>query len=109
MHFPKLLVVTEFPPNAPTLNVQCLKGFPSDRIYWWSCTPETTGIYGQRYAKHFYCPLPRRLIPTRRWTRLKSVLLELLWLPFSCRHLQRTVQSVKPDQLWLNLYGWAIG
>jgi len=50
LSFPKLLVVAAFPPNAPTLNIQCLKGYPPERIYWWSYLPEITAVYGQKYA-----------------------------------------------------------
>ncbi len=108
MHFPKLLVVAEFPPNAPTLNVQCLKGFPAEQIYWWSCMPETTSIYGQKYSQHFYCRLPRRLLGRRRLPRLKAWFVENFWVPYAARHLRRTLATVKPDRVWLNLYGWAI-
>src|SRR5260370_337955 len=108
MHFPKLLVITEFPPNSPTLNVQCLKGFPADQISWWSCTPETTSVYGQKYSRHFYCRLPRRLMGRHRLTRLKCLLIEALWTPYACQHLKRTVAAVRPAQIWLNLYGWPI-
>jgi hypothetical protein len=106
MHFPKLLVVTEFPPNSPTLTVQCLKGFPTDRIYWWSCTPEITSIYGQRYVRHYRCRLPEILTRPQRYPRLKALLVEQLWLPYAGRHLRKTLEHVSPTQLWLNLYGW---
>jgi hypothetical protein len=106
MHFPKLLVVTEFPPNSPTLTVQCLKGFPTDHIYWWSCTPEITSVYGQRYVRHYRCPLPGILTRPQRYPRLKALLVEQLWLPYASRHLRTTFEQVKPAQVWLNLYGW---
>ena len=91
MHFPKLLVVAEFPPNAPTLNVQSLKGFPADKIHWWSCLPETTTVYGQKYARHYYCRLPQRLMGRHRLPRLKALLVEKLWVPYAARHLRDTV------------------
>ena len=108
MHFPKLLVVTEFPPNAPTLNIQALKGFPADRIHWWSCEREYTSVYGQKYARMYRCWLPYRLIARRRVPRLRSMIVEKLWVPYAARHLRSTLAEAKPDQLWLNLYGWPI-
>lgn len=106
MHFPKLLVVTEFPPNSPTLMVQCLRGFPPSHIHWWSYIPESTRVYGQGYAHHYRCWIPEILTRPRRYPRVKALVTEHLWLPFAARHLQRTVESVRPTQLWVNLYGW---
>src|SRR5690349_4932305 len=98
MHFPKLLVVTEFPPNSPTLMIQALKGFPAECIHWWSCEPEFTSVYGQKYAHHYHCWLPYRLVARGRMPRLKSLIVENLWVPFAARHLRNTLATVSPDQ-----------
>jgi len=109
LSFPKLLVVAAFPPNAPTLNIQCLKGYPPERIYWWSYLPEITAVYGQKYARHFHCSLPMRLMPQLRFNRIKCGLLDALWMPYARRHLLRTLHEVQPEQVWANIYGYAIG
>jgi len=47
----KLLVTTEFPPNAagggPAVVHQMLKGYPGD-ISWWRCGPERDQHFGQQ-------------------------------------------------------------
>jgi hypothetical protein len=110
MDFPRLLVVTEFPPNStPPLTIQCLKGYPPEQIYWWSCKPETSIFLGQEYARHFHARLQPRLLPHQRFAAVKSGLLERFWMPLATWHLQKIVNQVRPQQIWANLYGWAIG
>src|SRR6266478_7083490 len=72
--FPRLLIIAEFPPNSggggAALARQLLKDYPSEQIYWWSCRPELRGSLGQRVKQHFYCPVPPKLYPHRKFTRL---------------------------------------
>jgi glycosyltransferase involved in cell wall biosynthesis len=87
---------------------QLLAGFPSRQIYWWSCRPASAADLPLHARQHFYYPTPSRLFPHRKFTRLKSWLLETLWAPRAAAHLRAVVAEVRPDQLWLVLHGWGI-
>src|SRR5206468_1997547 len=111
-HFPSLLVVTEFPPNATdgggALARQMLKHYPPERIWWWSCFPDRGRTFGQSVHQHFCFQLPARLYPNRRLLGLKAWILSKAWVPLATRHLQKTVAQVRPQQIWTILHGWAI-
>ena len=42
--FPRLLVATEFPPNAAgggaAIVRQMLREWPAEKLFWWSCFPD---------------------------------------------------------------------
>jgi glycosyltransferase involved in cell wall biosynthesis len=52
--------------------------------------------------------MTEKLAPHVRGTEIKSLILENLWSPFAARHLERTIATVKPDLIWLLLFGWTI-
>lgn len=108
----KLLVATEFPPNAsgggPAVVRQMLRGWPVENLFWWSCLPEQDKRFGQEVARHSCAAIPRKLMPHLRLPRAKSRLLDLGWAPFATAHLRRTVRELQPDAIWAIPHNWSI-
>ena len=108
----KLLVATEFPPNAsgggPAVVRQMLRDWPADELFWWSCLPDRDQRFDQNVAHHFCATIPRKLMPHRRLTRVKSVLLDWFWTPFASSHLKETIRQVQPDVIWAIPHNWSI-
>src|SRR5688572_10718931 len=110
--YPRLLVVSQFPGNdvagGGALARQLLRGYPSERIFWWSCAAggdqNRSSPAGHQYS---FAP-PRRLLPNRRVPRLKSLILDALWTPFAGFHLRRVAALVRPEQVWALPYAWSI-
>jgi len=110
--FPRLLIVTEFGPDAhrgggSSLR-QLLRGYPNEQISWWSCRPEPLGQPQGLSVKHFQYPAPARLYPYRRLAKLKSVILELIWVGRAAANLRKSIAIAQPERLWFNLHTWAI-
>lgn len=110
--FPRLLVATEFPPNAsgggPAVVRQMLKGWPTDRLFWWSCLPERDKRFGQETTAHRVAIIPLRLYPNQRWALQKSWLLEHVWTQWATRHFQKTIAEFRPEVVWVIPHAWAI-
>jgi hypothetical protein len=109
-HFPKLLLVTSFAPHpvGAALSRQLLLGYPAERLHWWTCSPsQACGGHLETHQIH-YCPIPARLHPYRRLVRLKSWLVERLWLGRGAASLRRLATELQPDVVWCQLTGWAI-
>jgi glycosyltransferase involved in cell wall biosynthesis len=110
--FPRLLVATEFPPNAsgggPAIVRQMLRSWPAEKLFWWSCFAGDAGQFGQTVKAHQIAYIPRRLYPHRRYRALKSWLLEQFWTPWSASHLHKTIDKFKPDVIWCIAHGWSI-
>jgi glycosyltransferase involved in cell wall biosynthesis len=108
----KLLVATEFPPNAtgggPAIVRQMLKDSPAKRLFWWSCLAEHDQRFGQTVTHHFCAMIPSKLMPHRRYTQLKSAILDWVWRPFASTHLLRTIRRVQPDVVWVIPHNWSI-
>jgi hypothetical protein len=108
----KLLVATEFPPNAsgggPAVVRQMLQGWPAKDLFWWSCLPERDSRFGQRVKATFCATIPPKLMPHRRLTRAKAALLERWWSPCATLHLARTIRRVQPDAVWVIPHNWSI-
>jgi glycosyltransferase involved in cell wall biosynthesis len=86
-----------------------LKGYPPERLWWWSCHPERdVPTAGQVVQGQFGFRLPLRLYPQRKFARLKARILSSAWVPLATRHLGRTVARVQPQQIWAILHGWVI-
>jgi hypothetical protein len=111
-NFPRLLVAAEFPPNASggggTIVRQMLKGWPVEKLFWWSCLPEGDRRFGQQVAVHRVAAIPRRLYPLRRLVRQKAWLMDNLWVPRATRHLRRTLAELKPEVVWSIPHAWSI-
>lgn len=108
----KLLVATEFPPNAsgggPAVVRQLLRSWPAADLHWWSCLPETAARFGQETASRACAPIPAKLLPHRRFTRIKSALLEHWWAPKAASHLRETIRCLQPDAIWAIPHNWSI-
>ena len=110
--FPKILVATSFPPDAPGgspwLLYQLLRGVPPDRVSWWSSSGEAPPHSVERVGHFKSGQLPPRLMPHRRFTQIKAFLLEQLWVPLAARRLRAYIKAEKPDLLWILGYSWSI-
>lgn len=110
--FPRLLVATEFPPNSPgggpAVVRQMLKGWPAEKLFWWSCLPDRDQRSGQQTASHLVAAIPARLYPNRRLARQKSWLLENVWTPWAARHLRHALSTIRPEAMWVIPHAWAI-
>ena len=111
-HYPRLLVATEFPPNAaggsPAVMRQMLKDWPAENLFWWSCLPGRDEHFGRKVAAHSVAFIPQRLYPHRRWRAQKSWLLERFWVPWAAGHFRRTLKFFRPDAVWALPHGWSI-
>jgi hypothetical protein len=111
-HFPRLLVATEFSPNGSgggaAIVRQMLKGWPVEKLFWWSCLPETNHCFGQKTAAHAVARIPARLYPQQRLRSQKSWLLENVWSPWAVRHFRKTLERLQPDVVWAIPHGWSI-
>lgn len=110
--FPRLLVATEFPPNAsgggPAVVRQALKDWPADNLYWWSCFPDRDAKFSQKVAAHQVAAIPPRLYPQRRLCLLRSWLMEQAWSRWAAWHLKKTLLTIRPDVIWLIPHAWSI-
>ena len=110
--FPRLLVATEFPPNASggggAIVRQMLKGWPVEKLIWWSCVPDSGQRFSQSVTAHAVARIPHKLYPQRRYRRQKSWLLENIWSPWAARNFRQTLTIFKPEVVWVIPHGWAI-
>lgn len=108
----KLLVATEFAPNAsgggPAVVRQLLKSWPARDLLWWSCFPEKDHRFGQKVSSHEVAFLPSKLYPNQRYTRLRSWLLERLWVGKAANHFQSVIARHRPDVIWMIPHLWSI-
>ena len=110
--FPKLLVATEFPPNASgggaAIIRQMLKGWPVEKLFWWSCQPENSRHFGQQVASHAVARIPPKCYPIRRLRPQKSWFLENIWSHWAASHLKKTLAELQPEAVWVIPHGWSI-
>jgi len=110
--FPKLLVATEFPPNAAgggaAIVRQMLKGWPVEKLFWWSCQPERHQQFGQKTAAHAVATISAKLYPHHRARGPKCWVLENLWTPWAARHFQKTLDTFQPEAVWVIPHCWSI-
>lgn len=110
--FPRLLVATEFPPNAAggggAIVRQMLQGWPVEKLSWWSCLPEGDRGFGQQVAAHRVAAAPDRLRPNRRLARQKAWLMDTFWVPRATRHLRQTLTELRPEVVWVIPHAWSI-
>lgn len=109
---PRILFVNDFPPDSlavADLVRQLLLGYPKDKISWWYCrTSRIRGLTDLRVAEIHQFPLPNKVVPNRRFVAIKGAIVERIWIPLAARHLRSTISKVKPDLIWVLLFGWPI-
>lgn len=109
----KLLVATDFPPDAPgggpAVVRQMLSGF-SGQVFWWSGRPSLghTAKALPRFVTKVAHASPGRLFPQKRWTYLKALAMRTLWAPVAARSLKSFIQRVSPDCVWAIPHDWSI-
>lgn len=109
----KLLVATDFPPDAPgggpAVVRQMLSGF-GGQVFWWSCRPSLgrTAQATPRYIAEFAYASPGRLLPQKRWTYLKALAMRALWSPYAACSLKSFIRKVSPDCVWAIPHDWSI-
>jgi glycosyltransferase involved in cell wall biosynthesis len=110
--FPRMLVVTECPPNSAgggaAVIRQMLKDWPAENLFWWSCRPDRDQHFGRQVAAHHVARIPPKLYPHRRWCAQKSWLLEHAWTPWATRHFRNTLAGLEPEVVWVIPHCWAI-
>ena len=110
--FPRLLVATEFPPNAsgggPAVVRQMLRGWPTEKLFWWSCRPDQDQRSRQEVASHFIAHIPERLYPQRRLTRLKAGLLRNGWTSWASARFKAAARECQPAVIWAIPHQWSI-
>jgi len=110
--FPRLLVATEFSPNAsgggPAVVRQMLRDWPADRLFWWSCSGETEKPFGRDVAGHRVASIPKKLYPQRKLPRVKAWWLEQLWVPWAARQLRLAIRDFQPEAIWVIPHQWSI-
>jgi glycosyltransferase involved in cell wall biosynthesis len=110
--FPRLLIATEFPPNAPgggpAVVRQMLREWPAEKLLWWSCFADHDQRFGRTVNVHRVATVPPHLYPQRRWRRLKSWMMENIWTSWAERHFQKTLELFQPDAVWVIPHVWAI-
>jgi hypothetical protein len=104
--FVKVLIATEFPPDAPgggpAVVRQMLQGFPGE-VHWWSLRGSLEGRRLKAEGLNIVscaCFLPGKLLPAKKLPKLKAWLMENFWAPLAARDLERTIHQVKPDCIW---------
>ncbi|MFZ3376340.1 MAG: hypothetical protein WA183_12375 [Chthoniobacterales bacterium] len=110
--FPRLLVATEFSPNAsgggPAVVRQMLRNWPTEKLFWWSCSSDHEAQFGRAFNVQRVAVIPRRLYPHRRCRALKSWLMQHFWTPWATRHLRNTIEELRPEVVWVIPHCWAI-
>jgi hypothetical protein len=107
-----ILVATGFPPcsagGGAWIIDQLMRGMNRDRFSWWSSS-EQLSPQAQGAVKTFKsAQLPPRLIPHRRFTEIKTLLLRHLWAPHAVRGLRQFIKRQRPDLLWIIPHSWSI-
>ena len=110
--FHRLLLATEFPPNAsgggPAVVRQMVKDWPVEKLFWWSCRPDPDQRFSQKVAGHAVARIPQKLYPQRRLCLLRSWLMEQVWSRWAAWHLKRTLLTIRPDVIWVIPHAWSI-
>jgi len=110
--FPRLLVATEFPPNAsgggPAVVRQMLRDWPVEKLTWWSCLPELDQKFGQQVSAAAVAAIPPKLYPHQRWRTQKSWLLENVWSRWATARFRQTLREFSPEVVWVIPHGWSI-
>lgn len=110
--FPKLLIATEFPPNAsgggPAVVRQLLKGWPSEKLAWWSCLAADRSAREFQVGTHRVAKIPPKLYPHLRLVGPKSWMLKNVWAPWAAAHLRKTIRENRPEVIWTIPHQWSV-
>lgn len=110
--FPCLLVATEFPPNAsgggPAIVRQMLRGWPTEKLSWWSCRADTSEKFGRGVAAHFVARIPPKLYPHERFLGAKAWMLDKAWTPYASKHFRKVLETTRPEAIWVIPHQWSI-
>lgn len=110
----RLLVATDFNPSSPgggaAVIRQMLQGFREEghSIHWWSCRKNEKSIENFSVNGLIQCPIPSKLIPSRRVARIKSALVRNIWAPLASKSLSSTIKTLQPDCVWAIPHNWSI-
>jgi hypothetical protein len=85
-----------------------LEGWPEADLIWWSCVRQSNSAAAQKVKQHYCAEIPPKLMPQRKFTTLKSAILERIWAPIAGAHLRRTVNRCAPDAVWAIPHNWSI-
>jgi len=107
-----VLVATDFPPDAPgggpAVLRQMLAGLPAN-LHWWSVRCPQAEVSASHFLLSSQTCFPAgKLLPMRKWTHHKAWLMEHLWAAGAARSLQRTINRVQPDLIWVIPHDWSI-
>jgi hypothetical protein len=107
----RLLVATEFAPDAsgggPAVVRQMLREWAKEGLFWWSCAPGR-GPFHQECQATNSAQIPKKLMPLRRFTRFKSLVLDEVWRRWATSQFLHTVSDCAPDVVWAIPHNWAI-
>jgi glycosyltransferase involved in cell wall biosynthesis len=87
-----------------------LRGWPTEELFWWNIFPDCDAPLAdeRRLAAHYYASIPRKLYPHIRFARSKAALLDKAWVGYAVRHFVKTLETVKPDVIWVIPHQWSI-
>jgi glycosyltransferase involved in cell wall biosynthesis len=111
--FPKIFFVYDYRPDSRILADlirQLLLGYPTEKIAWWYTRQTPTYAKPDLQAGSLYhFPLPAKLVPNQRWTKVKSLFMENIWVPLAARRLRLAIKDAKPDIVWVfcNVHCWS--
>src|SRR6266480_4138500 len=110
--FPRLLIVTEFPPNATgggsAIIRQMLRDWPNKKLDWWSCLGESSNRPSWPVRQHAVASIPYKLYPHRKAAQVKGWLLARYWSRWAAKHLMATIEKFEPDVIWAIPHLWSI-
>jgi glycosyltransferase involved in cell wall biosynthesis len=107
----RLLVATQFPPDAPgggpAVIRQLIRGFPPHELHWWSAFP-LRGARPGWVASHSHPWYHPKLYPERKMPRLRAWVMEHLWSPVAAASLRQCIGASAPDVVWAIPHNWSI-
>lgn len=85
-----------------------LRGWPVEKIFWWSCRSARPDGEGQAVAGHFVAPSWSKFHPNRRLISLRTWMMEHFWSSRAAAHLRQTMCECRPEVIWVIPQNWSI-